>query len=127
MSGKLRDAGMHKSGQIGKSLDTCKAWVNMDGSDGSIRGGLGNSLNISSTVHDTTGRWTINFRQKILPNYVAAGITNAGTGNSYAGAWGDMDTAAGAFYDMEPTYLKIAHYKGGYRNTNLITVIVFGR
>ena len=34
---------------------------------------------------------------------------------------------AGAFYDMEPTYLKIAHYKGGYRNTNLITVIVFGR
>lgn len=114
-----------KSKVIGISKDTCKAWVNIDGSDGSIRGGTGNSLNISSVTHTSTGLWQINFLQALKANYSAAGVTNGGTGNSYAGSWGDMDTSASAFYDMTTTYTKIAHYKGGYRNTNLVTAIFF--
>lgn len=114
-----------KSKVIGRSKDTAKAWVNFDGSDGSIRGGTGNSLNISSVTHSSTGLWQINFLQSLPDYYSAAGATNGGTGDSYAGNWGNMDTSASAFYNMTTTSASIAHYKGSYRNTDLITAIFF--
>ena len=46
-----------RSGVVGSSKDTVKAWANIDGIDGSMR----NSYGVSSMARTGTGRYTINF------------------------------------------------------------------
>jgi N-methylhydantoinase B/oxoprolinase/acetone carboxylase alpha subunit len=64
-----------KNGVIPKNQ--CTAWVNFDGTDGTIR----DSYNVSSVVRNDTGDYTINFTTDMLnSNYSTGGDirTNAG-------------------------------------------------
>ena len=67
-----------RSGVIGRSLDTAKAWINFDGDS---LGAARNSYNVRSIADNGVGKYTVNFIAA-MPNinYISVGM--AGENNT---------------------------------------------
>ena len=108
-----------KSGVVGKSQDTAKAWVNFNGGSGAeaVRG----DFNVSSVGDVGQGRYKINFKTDVSGDYSVVV-----SGGDASGGQAGMQTAA---YDFAITHVKFMSwtYDGsGYLDVPYGFVQVFG-
>ena len=80
-----------KSGVVGKSQDTAKAWINIDGTGTAL---IRDSFNVSSITDNGTGEYAVNLIKPMANDkYSVAGVaqeTGAGYGNLYINRGGDF-------------------------------------
>ena len=125
MSGLIGGAGS-RSGVIGKSPDTAKAWANFDGTvvdshpaNTTIR----DSYNVSSVTDTAVGRFTINFITNMInDDYVVAGSHNAY--HTYT-SWNN-DGGCMAYDPLVGSFKKVVNQGGTYVDAEYISVLVFG-
>ena len=67
-----------RSGVIGRSLDTAKAWINFDGDS---LGAARNSYNVRSIADNGVGKYTVNFIAA-MPNINYTSVGMAGESNT---------------------------------------------
>jgi len=90
----------------------CRAWVNFNGSNASIR----SSFNVSSVTRSSTGAYTVNFTSAFADvNYSVAGSVTASYGGSSMGTTG-----------FATTYLQISSsYGSGAFDASVVCVACF--
>ena len=111
-----------KSGVVGSSKDTAKAWVNFDGTTNT--GGLctiRDSFNVSSVSDNTAGSYNVNFETSMTnTNYVVAGLMQPTVSNAGSDSFDNFPNRSVASF-------RLYHYENGtMRDSNLVNCLVFG-
>jgi len=124
---KLSTAGTELTKIDGSTIkNQCTAWVNFDGTDGTIR----DSYNVSSVVRDATGKYTITFTNSMdNTNYVVSGMSRYVSTSATALTTEILYT--GNNDEMLIDSLKIAVKRNydddeGFYDVNIVTIQVFG-
>ncbi len=108
MSGILGTSS-RKSGIIGRSQDTAKAWVNFNGT-GTLA--IRDSFNVSSVTDNGTGDYSTNFRTNMQNDkyVVVSGCGNNAASTSFANRFEAYSRAVGTFRALNYAYNASAAY-----------------
>jgi len=93
----------------------CTAWVNFDGTDGTIR----DSYNVSSVTRNDTGKYTIDFANE-MDN---TDFVDVGSGGDQAGEY-----LSGSSDDRTTSSFTCCNYVDGdgYKDATFMSVLIFG-
>ena len=109
-----------RSGVIGRSLDTAKAWINFDGESTSA---ARNSYNVRSIGDDAVGKYTVNFIAA-MPNINYTSVGMAGESNT------SLRTVMQNSYQTPPTvggcHYQICDADGSVTDPDYVGIAIFG-
>ena len=102
----------------GTNKTICTAWVNFDGTDGTIR----DSYNVSSVTHDDTGKYTITFENEMAnANYVVAGSAGKADGRII-----NTNEADDNGHQTNKVGIIVTDYDGNEEDDDQVNIMIFG-
>jgi hypothetical protein len=108
-----------RSGVVGKSKDTAKAWVQFNASKA-----IQSSYNISSIADIGVGNADVNFQTAMANDDYSANITYGGTEDAYVTISGNGSVQSIEKFTVWSRYMTTG--SGGSRNPNRVMCTVFG-
>ena len=119
MSGLINQVGV-RSGVVGRSLDTAKAWVNFDMYSSSS---ILVSFNVSSLTDHGTGQYSVVFIKALAADYAVCASSVGNTQNYYSQPFGWGSTAlATTGFRLECPHVNT----NAMQDIDCISCIVFG-